>query len=63
MLNTNSLPVTSGTVGVSEAFVDAPGGLCVFGVGLWLAHGLEEQLKEGVMENKMRLEPAGLSRL
>lgn len=43
--------------------MDASGGLCVFGVGLWLAHGLEEQLKEGVLENKMRLEPAGLSRL
>lgn len=63
MLNTNSLPVTSGTAGVSGAPVDAPGGLCVFGVGLWWAHGLEERLKEGVMENRMRLEPVGLSRL
>lgn len=41
--------------------MDAPGGLCVFGMGLWCAHGLEEGLKEGVIESKMRLEPAGLS--
>ena len=37
------------------------GGLYVFGVGLWCAHGLEEGLKEGVMESKTWLEPAGLS--
>lgn len=41
--------------------MDAPGGLFVFGMGLWCAHGLEEGLKEGVIESKMRLEPAGLS--
>lgn len=48
---------------MSEAFADAPGGLCVFGVGLWCAHGLEEGLTEGVMESKTWLEPAGLSQV